>query len=120
MTPMSLTPQVTTTVRHSTLEIREVFSEDSGQFSCAASNQHGQVRCSANLVVEERPLPYGVQAPPSFTLTPRDTDLFPYTKIVTFDAKLAGTKPVDVYWLKVRDVVVMKPLVKCIKRCRRM
>ena len=99
--------QVTTTIRHSTLEIREVYSEDSGQFSCVASNQHGQVRCSANLVVEERPLPHGVQVPPNFTQTPRDAQLWPDTKVVTFEARLAGTKPVDVYWLKVRHRLVV-------------
>ncbi|KAF0301648.1 Titin [Amphibalanus amphitrite] len=97
--------RVTTNGRHSTLEIREVYSEDSGQFSCVASNEHGQVRCSANLVVEERPLPHGVQVPPNFTQTPRDVQLWPGTKVVTFEAKLAGTKPVDVYWLKSGDHV---------------
>ena len=92
--------QITTTQRRSILQIREVFSEDSGQFSCIASNRGGKAKCSANLVVE-RKQERGVAAPPNFVQTIQDTTV-KAGKLARFDAKLAGTKPMDVYWLKVR------------------
>ncbi|KAF0303161.1 Titin [Amphibalanus amphitrite] len=91
--------QITTTQRRSVLQIREVFSEDSGQFSCIASNRGGKAKCSANLVVEQRKQERGAAAPPNFVQTIQDTTV-KAGKLARFDAKLAGTKPMDVYWLK--------------------
>ncbi|XP_043190339.1 titin-like isoform X4 [Amphibalanus amphitrite] len=91
--------KITTTQRRSVLQIREVFSEDSGQFSCIASNRGGKAKCSANLVVEQRKQERGAAAPPNFVQTIQDTTV-KAGKLARFDAKLAGTKPMDVYWLK--------------------
>lgn len=99
--------QITTTQRRSTLQIREVFSEDSGEFSCIASNRGGKAKTSANLVVEERKQKAGAKAPPSFQQTIQDTTV-KAGKLARFDAKLAGTKPFDVYWLVVSGSCSLK------------
>jgi len=35
-----------------TLTINEVFAEDAGEFTCLASNEHGEASCTAELLVQ--------------------------------------------------------------------
>jgi len=90
--------KITTTQRRSILQIREVFSEDSGEFSCIASNRGGKAKTSANLVVEQRKQARGAAAPPNFVQTIQDATV-KAGKLARFDCKLAGSG-LDVYWLK--------------------
>lgn len=84
----------------SVLLIRQVFLEDSAMFSAIAENRGGTAKCSANLVVQERKRPgKGSAAPPSFLTTIQDTTVNE-GQLARFDAKINGTKPLDVYWLK--------------------
>lgn len=76
--------------------------EDSGVFSVVAENRGGSAKCSANLVVEERRRHgRGGVIPPSFLTTVQDTNVA-VGQLARFDARVTGTKPLDVYWLKVR------------------
>lgn len=76
--------------------------EDSGVFSVVAENRGGSAKCSANLVVEERRRHgRGGVVPPSFLTTVQDTTVA-VGQLARFDARVTGTKPLDVYWLKVR------------------
>lgn len=93
--------QIYTFSTKSVLIIRQVFMEDSGVFSVIAENRGGKAKCSANLVVEERrrqPGRGGV-VPPSFLSTIQSTSVTT-GQLARFDAKVTGTKPLDVYWLK--------------------
>lgn len=83
----------------SVLTIREVFLEDSGVFAVVAENRGGRAKCSANLVVAERKQSRAGAVPPSFDQTIQDTQSQP-GNLVRLDAKLLGTPPIDVYWLK--------------------
>lgn len=84
----------------SILAIRQVFMEDSGVFSVVAENRGGTAKCSANLVVQERRRQgRGGVVPPSFNTTIQSTSVNA-GQLVRFDAKINGTKPIDVYWLK--------------------
>ena len=94
--------QIYTFSTKSVLIVRQVFMEDSGVFSVIAENRAGKAKCSANLVVEERrrqPGRGGV-VPPSFLSTIQNTSVTT-GQLARFDAKVTGTKPLDVYWLKV-------------------
>uniref|UniRef100_A0A1B6D7W5 Ig-like domain-containing protein n=2 Tax=Clastoptera arizonana TaxID=38151 RepID=A0A1B6D7W5_9HEMI len=92
--------QIHTFSTKSILIIRQVFMEDSGVFAVIAENRGGTAKCSANLVVEERRQPgRGGIVPPSFTTTAQATAV-KAGQLARFDAKIAGTKPMDVYWLK--------------------
>ncbi|XP_034137006.1 titin-like isoform X2 [Drosophila guanche] len=92
--------QIHTFSGKSILIIRQVFVEDSAVFSCVAENRGGTAKCSANLVVEERRRAGkgGIQ-PPSFVTTIQSTTVAT-GQLARFDAKVTGTKPMDVYWLK--------------------
>lgn len=84
----------------SILALRQVFVEDSGVFSVVAENRGGTAKCSANLVVQERRR--GGRAgkvPPSFVTTIQSVTT-KSGQLVRFDARINGTKPIDVYWLK--------------------
>ena len=83
----------------SILTIREVFLEDSGVFAVVAENRGGRAKCSANLVVAERKQSRAGPVPPSFDQTIQDTQSNP-GNLVRLDAKILGTGPIDVYWLK--------------------
>ena len=87
----------------SILIIREVFLEDSGVFAAVVENRGGSAKCSANLIVEEKK-PRKGPSPPSFISTIQDASVAA-GQLVRFDARLEGTKPMDVYWLKVRRMV---------------
>lgn len=92
--------QIHTFSTKSVLIIRQVFMEDSGVFAVIAENRGGTAKCSANLVVEEkRRAGRGGVIPPSFLNTIQST-VVPAGQLVRFDAKISGTKPLDVYWLK--------------------
>lgn len=92
--------QIHTFGTKSILMIRQVFLEDSAMFSVIAENRGGTAKCSANLVVEERKRPgKGAITPPSFLATVEDTTV-KEGQLARFDAKINGTKPLDVYWLK--------------------
>lgn len=74
--------------------------EDSGVFAVLAENRGGTAKCSANLVVEEkRRTGRGGVIPPSFLTTIQGTNV-PAGQLARFDARISGTKPLDVYWLK--------------------
>ena len=83
----------------SILTIREVFLEDSGVFAVVAENRGGRAKCSANLVVAERKQSRAGPVPPSFDQTIQDTQSKP-GNLLRLDAKILGTTPIDVYWLK--------------------
>lgn len=84
----------------SILVLRQVLIEDSAVFSVVAENRGGTAKCSANLVVEERrPQARGGVVPPSFVNTVQNAKATS-GQLVRFDAKINGTKPLDVYWLK--------------------
>jgi len=83
----------------SVLIIRQVFMEDSGIFAAVAENRGGAAKCSANLVVEERRQGRNGLVPPSFLTTIQDTSV-QAGQLIRFDAKVSGTKPMDIYWLK--------------------
>lgn len=92
--------QIHTFGTKSVLIIRQVFPEDSALFSVVAENRGGTAKCSANLVVEERKRAgKGAANPPSFLTTVQDTTVNE-GQLARFDAKINGTKPIDVYWLK--------------------
>lgn len=98
--------QIYTFSTKSVLIVRQVFMEDSGVFSVVAENRGGKAKCSANLVVEERrrqPGRGGI-VPPSFLTTIQSSSV-PTGQLARFDAKVSGTKPLDVYWLKVRSIL---------------
>lgn len=76
--------------------------EDSGVFAVIAENRGGKAKCSANLIVEEkRQGGRGGVVPPSF-LTTISSAVINVGQLARFDAKISATKPLDVYWLKVR------------------
>lgn len=93
--------QIYTFSTKSVLIIRQVFMEDSAVFSAIAENRGGKAKCSANLVVEERRRQpgRGGTIPPSFVNTIQSTSVTT-GQLARFDAKITGTKPLDVYWLK--------------------
>ena len=92
--------QIHTFGTKSVLILRQVFLEDSGVFSVIAENRGGTAKCSANLVVEEkRKTGRGGTIPPNF-LTTIQSCVVPAGQLARFDAKISGTKPLDVYWLK--------------------
>ena len=98
--------QIHTFGTKSILIVRQVFMEDSGVFSVVAENRGGSAKCSANLVVEERRKHgRGGVIPPSFLTTVQDTNIA-VGQLARFDARVTGTKPLDVYWLKVRTINV--------------
>ncbi|RWS22750.1 titin-like isoform X1 [Leptotrombidium deliense] len=91
--------QIETTDTTSSLIIREVYLEDSGIFSVKAENRGGSAKSSANLVVEEvRELKEGI-VPPSFSKTIQDTTA-KIGQLARLDARVTGSKPMDIYWLK--------------------
>lgn len=84
----------------SILQMRQVFLEDSAVFSVVAENRGGSAKCSANLVVQERRRSGRTgPIPPSFVTTVQNTTANA-GQLVRFDARINGTKPIDVYWLK--------------------
>uniref|UniRef100_A0A182WJ15 Ig-like domain-containing protein n=1 Tax=Anopheles minimus TaxID=112268 RepID=A0A182WJ15_9DIPT len=92
--------QIHTFGSKSVLIIRQVFLEDSAVFAVIAENRGGTAKCSANLVVEQRRQQgRGGVIPPSFVSTISDTTVTA-GQLARFDAKVTGTKPLDVYWLK--------------------
>lgn len=91
--------QVHTFGDKSILVVREVFMEDSGIFAAVAENRGGRAKCSANLVVEERPQTRAGKIPPSFNKTIQDTKEKPGS-LVRLDAKVSGTQPIDIFWMK--------------------
>ncbi|RXG68646.1 Titin, partial [Armadillidium vulgare] len=99
--PITSSPdfQIHTFGDKSILLIREVFMEDSGVFAVVAENRVGRAKCSANLVVEERKQSRSGVVPPSFTSTIQDVRM-KVGSLVRLDAKIHGTQPIDVYWLK--------------------
>lgn len=90
--------QIHTFSTKSVLIIRQVFLEDSAVFAVVAENRGGTAKCSANLVVEQR-RHAGGKIPPNFVATIQDTNV-PAGQLARFDARITGTKPLDVYWLK--------------------
>lgn len=92
--------QIHTFGTKSVLIIRQVFIEDSAVFAVIAENRGGTAKCSANLVVEERRrVGKGGVIPPNFIQTIQ-TSTVTTGQLARFDCKIAGTKPIDVYWLK--------------------
>lgn len=85
----------------SILVIRQVLLEDSAVFAVIAENRGGTAKCSANLVVEERRRQgrTGNLVPPSFVQTVQNTNVA-VGQLARFDARVTGTKPMDVYWIK--------------------
>lgn len=100
--PITSSPdfQITTMSTKSILVLRQVFLEDSAVFSVVAENRGGSAKCSANLVVQERRRQgRGGVIPPNFLTTIQSTNV-PAGQLVRFDARINGSKPMDVYWLK--------------------
>lgn len=102
--------QIHTFSGKSVLIIRQVFVEDSAVFSCIAENRGGTAKCSANLVVEERRRAgKGGITPPSFVTTIQSTTVTT-GQLARFDARVTGSRPIDVYWLK--NGLKIKPSIK--------
>lgn len=102
--PITSSPdfQIHTFSTKSILVLRQVFVEDSAVFSVVAENRGGTAKCSANLVVQEKRRQgqgRGGAIPPSFLTTIQSTNVNS-GQLVRFDARITGTKPLDVYWLK--------------------
>ncbi|CAG2118857.1 unnamed protein product, partial [Medioppia subpectinata] len=77
-----------------------VYVEDSGIFSVKAENRGGSAKCSANLIVEEhREIKSGDFIPPCFVKTIQCVTT-KVGQLIRLDAKISGSKPMDVYWLK--------------------
>lgn len=92
--------QIHTFSTKSVLMIRQVLLEDSAVFAVIAENRGGTAKCSANLVVEERRRQGKTGLiPPSFVTTVQNTTV-QIGQLARFDARVTGTKPLDVYWLK--------------------
>lgn len=92
--------QIHTFGTKSILIMRQVFLEDSAVFAVIAENRGGTAKCSANLVVEEkRNQNRGGIVPPSFLSTIHELEVAS-GQLARFDARVSGTKPLDVYWLK--------------------
>lgn len=92
--------QIHTFSTKSVLMIRQCFVDDSAVFSCIAENRGGTAKCSANLVVEERRRTgKGGASPPSFIQTLQNTTVS-MGQLARFDAKVTGSRPLQVYWLK--------------------
>lgn len=106
--------QIHTFGTKSVLIMRQVFLEDSAVFAVVAENRGGTAKCSANLVVEERRSTgrKGGIIPPSFLTTIQDVTV-KAGQLSRFDARVAGTKPFDVYWLK--DGTKISPVSPVIK-----
>lgn len=103
--------QIHTFGQKSILIIRQVFPEDSAVFAAVAENRGGTAKCSANLVVEERKRQgKGGAVPPSFLTTIQDLTVAE-GQLARFDARINGTKPLDVYWIK--DGKKITPNIKC-------
>lgn len=90
--------QIHTFSTKSILVIRQVLLEDSAVFAVIAENRGGTAKCSANLVVEERRR-QGKIIPPSFLSTIQNTAA-KAGQLARFDARITGTRPLDVYWLR--------------------
>lgn len=97
--------------------------EDSGTFSVKAENKGGAAKSSTNLIVERKfrtlsarrageddeghchyfrsaaKKEQKVIEPPSFVKTPQDLSVTS-GQLARLDAKVSGTKPLDVYWLR--------------------
>lgn len=83
-----------------------MFLEDSGVFAAVIENRAGKAKCSANLVVQERPQAGRKGAePPSFLSTIQST-IVKSGQLARFDARVSATKPIDVYWLKVNCLFI--------------
>ncbi|CAG2164046.1 unnamed protein product [Oppiella nova] len=91
---------IITTENSSTLIIKEVYVEDSGIFSVKAENRGGSAKCSANLIVEEyRETRSGDLIPPSFMKTIQCVTT-KVGQLIRLDAKIGGSKPLNVFWIK--------------------
>lgn len=100
--PITSSPdfQIHTFSTKSILILRQVFLEDSAVFRVVAENRGGSAKCSANLVVQERRRSgRGGLIPPSFLTTIQNATTNA-GQLVRFDARINGSKPLDVYWLK--------------------
>lgn len=100
--PITSSPdfQIHTFSTKSILILRQVFLEDSAVFKVVAENRGGTAKCSANLVVQERRRHgKGGLIPPSFLSTIQSANVNA-GQLVRFDARINGSKPLDVYWLK--------------------
>jgi len=71
--------------------------EDSGTFSCIATNAFGKAKSTTNLIVD-KPKESG---PPNFTKTLKDVRTMVGNN-VNFEVELTSTEPVQVQWTKVR------------------
>jgi hypothetical protein len=92
--------QIHTFSTKSILIMRQVLLEDSAVFAVIAENRGGTAKCSANLVVEERRRQGKTNLiPPSFVTTVQNTTVN-VGQLARFDARITGTRPLDVYWLK--------------------
>ncbi|XP_010793050.1 titin-like, partial [Notothenia coriiceps] len=80
--------------RTSSLELLSPNREDSGQYSCKATNQHGSDECSASLKVTER------KVPPNFTKRPSESMMDSVGKTVKMEARVSGSQPLSITWYK--------------------
>uniref|UniRef100_A0A3Q3B781 TITIN n=1 Tax=Kryptolebias marmoratus TaxID=37003 RepID=A0A3Q3B781_KRYMA len=85
----------------SSLEILSPVKDDSGEYACKASNQHGSDECSASLSVTEK-------FPPAFLSKP-DTQTVYVGKRALIQCVIAGSAPLNVVWLKDHQVLPSVP-----------
>ncbi|MEQ2219931.1 hypothetical protein ILYODFUR_000155 [Ilyodon furcidens] len=85
----------------SSLDILSPAKDDSGEYTCKASNQHGSDECSAPLTVTEK-------FPPVFQTKP-DTQTVYVGKRALIQCVIEGSAPLNVVWLKDYQAVPSVP-----------
>ncbi|KAK3921260.1 Muscle M-line assembly protein unc-89, partial [Frankliniella fusca] len=87
--------------RVSRLTLRGLRAADAGVYTCVASNEAGETRCSAQLLVLDKADPSDAdRRPPVFVRgIPRHTDA-PEGKALELQVQLRGSAPFQVAWLK--------------------
>ncbi|KAI1293738.1 Titin [Halotydeus destructor] len=90
--------KIVTTNDSTTLTIVKAQVEDSGIFSVKAENKGGAAKCSANLIVEQRKETKNTE-PPSFSRTIQCLNVT-QGQFARLDATVAGTGPMQVFWLR--------------------
>ncbi|RVE61151.1 hypothetical protein OJAV_G00167850 [Oryzias javanicus] len=78
----------------SSLELLSPTQDDSGEYTCEASNQHGSDKCSASLSVTER------KVPPNFTKKPSESMTDSVGRTVKIEGRVSGSQPLTVTWHK--------------------
>ena len=91
--------QIETTNNTSTLIIRQVYSDDAGEYSVKVENKGGCEISRTNLLVSLPSSLGSANSPPIFTKTIMSINGI-INELSRFDAIVVGAKPIEVYWEK--------------------